>query len=120
MKRSALDMDANFLHVRYEAKRIKGAEVKVILATAVLSLSLCSCAAHNDANYRNLVGLTVVGDDQQVTVLHVRNKADGLPLADKHCKQFGKSALFNKMEGTRAVYNCQYPDNARPPSGMQP
>ena len=115
MKRSALDMD-----VRYGAKQVEGAKVKVIFAIAVLALSLCSCAAHNDANYRNLVGLTVVGDDQQVTVLHVRNKTDGLPLADKHCKQFGKNALFNKMEGTRAIYNCQYPDNARPPSGMQP
>ena len=115
MKRSALEVD-----VCYGAKRVGGAKVKVIFATPVLSLSLCSCAAHNDANYRNLVGLSVVGDDQQVIVSHVRNKTDGFPLADKHCKQFGKSAQFNKMEGARAIYNCQSPDSARPPSGMQP
>jgi hypothetical protein len=109
MKCSALEMDANFLHVPYEAKRVEGAEVKVIFATAVLSLSLCSCAAHNDANYRNLVGPTVVGDGNAVLVSHVRNQTDGQPLAEKHCKRFGKIARFNRMEGTRAFFDCQSP-----------
>jgi hypothetical protein len=88
------------------ARGVEGAEVKVTFATALFSLSLCSCAAHNDTN---MVGLTAVGDDRQVTVSHVRNKTDGFPLADKHCKQFGKSARLDKMEGTRAIYNCQSP-----------
>jgi hypothetical protein len=109
MKCSALEMDANFLHVPYEAKRVEGAEVKVIFATAVLSLSSCSCAAHNDANYRNSVGPTVVGDGNSVLVSHVRNQTDGQQLADKHCKRFGKTARFNRMEGVRAFFDCQSP-----------
>jgi len=76
--------------------------VKIIFVATLLSISLCSCAVH-----RNLVGLTVAGNDQQVTVSHVRNEFDGQRLADKYCKQFGKSARFNRMEGTRAIYNCQ-------------
>jgi hypothetical protein len=102
--RLALEVAPKALYVR----GVEGAEVKVITAVALVSVALCSCTAHNDAgNYRNLIGLTATGDDQQVTISHVRNKTDGFPLADKHCKRFGKSAIFNRMEGSRAVFNCQ-------------
>jgi hypothetical protein len=37
------------------------------------------------------------------------NKADGQQLAEKHCKRFGKSARFNRMQGVRAFYDCQSP-----------
>ena len=87
---------------------VRRADAKVIFATALILILLGCSAAHNDAgNYHNLVGLTVVGDDQQVTISHVRNKMDGFPLANKHCKQFGKNAIFNRMEGSRAIFNCQ-------------
>jgi hypothetical protein len=90
------------------ARGIEGAEVKIIFVAFLFSTSLCSCAAHNNANiYHNLVGPTVTGNDQQVTVAHVRNEMDGQRLADKYCKQFGKSAQFNRMEGVRAIYGCQ-------------
>jgi hypothetical protein len=83
--------------------------VKAIFATTLLSIVLCSCAVHTNTNIsHNLVGLTVVGNDQQVTVAHVRNKKDGFPFAEKHCKQFGKSAQFNRMEGAHAIYDCQF------------
>jgi hypothetical protein len=86
----------------------KGADVKGVFAAALLSIALCSCAVHSDANiHRNLIGLTVVGNDQQAIVSHVRNETDGRRLADKHCKQFGKSARFNRMEATRAIFDCQ-------------
>jgi hypothetical protein len=86
-----------------------GADVKVIFTTTLLSIALCSCAVHNDHPNisHNLVGPTVTGNDQQVIVAHVRNKRDGLPFAEKHCEQFGKSAQFNRMEGIRAIYDCQ-------------
>ena len=55
--------------------------MKTIFAAALIFTSLCSCATHNDAN-RNLVGVSVVGDDQYATVSHVRKKrtANGLPI----------------------------------------
>jgi hypothetical protein len=83
---------------------------KIIFAAALIPISLCSCVARHDRDIqRNMVGATVVGDDQYATVAHVRNEKDGQRLADKHCGRFGKSARFDKMEGTRAIYNCQSP-----------
>jgi hypothetical protein len=85
-----------------------GANVKVTFAGALLSITLCSCAIHHDAYiHQNLVGPTVTGNDQQAIVAHVRNEMDGQRLADRHCKQFRKSAQFNRMEGVRAIYDCQ-------------
>jgi hypothetical protein len=85
-----------------------GADVKVVFTATLLSIALCSCAVRHDTLiHQNLVGPTVTGNDQQVTVAHVRNEMDGQRLADRHWKQFGKSAQFNRMEGVRAIYNCQ-------------
>ena len=87
-----------------------GDDVKIIFAAALISVSLCSCVARHDTNIqRNMVGATVAGDNQYATVAHVRNEKDGQRLADKHCSRFGKSARFDKMEGTRAIYKCQSP-----------
>jgi hypothetical protein len=84
--------------------------MKIIFAAALLSISLCCCAAYNDRSiHHNLVGPTVIGDSNSVLVSHVRNKADGQELAEKHCKRFGKSARFNRMEGLRAFFDCQSP-----------
>jgi hypothetical protein len=79
--------------------------MKAIFAATLLSIALCSCAAHNNAKIsHNLVGPTVVGDGSSVLVSHVRTQADGQQLAEKHCKRFGKSAQFNRMEGLRAYF----------------
>jgi hypothetical protein len=84
--------------------------MKIIIAAALLSISLCGCAAYNDRSiHRNPVSPTVVGDGKSVLVSHAQNEADGQQLADKHCKRFGKSARFNRMEGTRAFFDCQSP-----------
>jgi hypothetical protein len=72
---------------------------------------MCACTsryAGNDANiYNSLNGQRVVGNDQYVTVSNVWNEMDALPLAQVHCKQYGKSARFNRMEGVRAIFDCQ-------------
>jgi hypothetical protein len=100
----------NFYKVEKWSRGVKGADMKIIFAAALLSISLCGCAARNDtSDHRNLVGPTVVGDGNAVLVSHVRNQTDGQPLAEKHCKRFGKNARFNRMEGTRAFFDCQSP-----------
>jgi predicted naringenin-chalcone synthase len=84
--------------------------VKVIFAAALLSISLCCCAAYSDKSiYRNLIGPTVIGDGKSVLVSHAQNEAEGQRLAEKHCKRFGKSARFNRTEGVRAFFDCQSP-----------
>jgi hypothetical protein len=40
------------------------------------------------------------------TVLNVWNEMDALPLAEAHCKQFGKSARFARTEPYRAIFDC--------------
>jgi hypothetical protein len=82
--------------------------MKMVFAALLLSILLCSCAARNNAYiHQSLVGPTVTGNDQQVIVSHVRNEMDGQRLADKYCKQIGKSAQFNRIKGVRAIYDCQ-------------
>jgi hypothetical protein len=100
----------NFYKVDKRNGGVKGADMKIIVAAAVLSISLCGCSAYTDRSiHRNLVGPTVVGDGNAVLVSHVRNQTDGQPLPKKHCKRFGKIARFNRMEGTRAFFDCQSP-----------
>jgi hypothetical protein len=84
--------------------------MRATFVVLLVSILVCSCTsryAGNDANiYHSLNGQRVVGNDQYVTVSNVWNEMDGLPLADSHCKQFGKSARFSHMEPYRAIYNC--------------
>jgi hypothetical protein len=78
-----------------------------IIAVAGILNGCSSPYAGNDANvYNSLNGQRVVGNDQYVTVSNVWNEMDALPLAETHCKQFGKSARFNKLEPYRAIFDC--------------
>jgi hypothetical protein len=77
----------------------------------LLSVSLGGCAATslagNDAHiYPSLIGQRIVGNETYVTVSNVYNELDAFPLAEKHCKQFGKAARFRGMEPLRAVFDC--------------
>ena len=75
--------------------------------TLLVASLLCSCAASPDAKIYPLgfFGQNVVGNETYVTVSNVWNEMDALPLADTHCKKFGKSARFNHMEQHRAIYD---------------
>jgi hypothetical protein len=93
-----------------QPKGVKGEDMKIIFAAALLSISLCCCAGQNDRSiYRNLIGPTVIGDGKSVLVSHAQNEAVSQRLAEEHCKRFGKSARFNRMEGVRAFFDCQSP-----------
>jgi hypothetical protein len=74
---------------------------------------VCLCCAalagcgHTDANiYGSPVGQGVVGNEAYVTVSNVWNDADALPLAAKHCGQYGKIAKYARREGYNAVFDC--------------
>jgi hypothetical protein len=69
---------------------------------------LAGCfGAGADANiYGSPMGQRIVGNESYVTVSNVWNEMDALPLAEKHCGQFGKSARFARMEGARAIFDC--------------
>jgi hypothetical protein len=74
---------------------------------AVLCLTILCACSHSDANiYHSLNGRRVVGNEQYVTISNVWNEMDALPLADAHCKEYGKSARFKQMVGPRAIFGC--------------
>lgn len=76
-------------------------------AIIALALMVVGCAGNNDANiYGSLFGQNIVGNEAYVTVSNVWNEMDALPLAEKHCGQYGKIARFNRMQGNRAIYDC--------------
>ncbi len=69
---------------------------------------LTGCAMKEDAHIYpvGLFGQRVVGNNAYVTVSNVWNEMDALPLADKHCAQYGRAARFNHMERSRAIFDC--------------
>ena len=72
--------------------------MKKFILIGVVTIFLSSCA--NDANiYGGIFGQRVVGNKNYVTISNVWNEMDALPLAEKHCSKFNRSARFNKMEG---------------------
>jgi hypothetical protein len=73
---------------------------------ALSALSLTGCASDANIYPLGLFGQRVVGNDAYVTISNVWNEMDALPLADGHCRKYGRSARFNKMEQQRAVFDC--------------
>jgi gamma-glutamylcyclotransferase (GGCT)/AIG2-like uncharacterized protein YtfP len=72
---------------------------------AAIILGLGACASQDAHIYPGFFGQRVVGN-VYVTVSNVWNEMDALPLADKHCAQYSRSARFTHMEGNRAIYDC--------------
>ncbi len=78
----------------------------VVLIGAMMALSACATA---DANiYGCCFGQRVVGNKNYVTISNVWNEMDALPLAEKHCSVYERSARFEKMEDQRAVFDFIY------------
>ena len=74
------------------------------LTLAVLLLGGC---AGNDGNiYGCCVGQKVVGNKNYVTVWNVWNEMDALPLAEKHCAKYNRSASFKTIESVRVIFDC--------------
>jgi hypothetical protein len=76
--------------------------------SALIVVSLTACARQENAHIYpvDLFGQRVVGNASYVTVSNVWNEMDALPLAERHCAGYGKSARFTHMEGSRAIYDC--------------
>lgn len=69
-------------------------------------LMLAGCASGPNSLYAIDSGRDVTGNAAYVTVGNVWNEGHALPLAERHCQQYGKVARFNHMEGRRAVFDC--------------
>ena len=83
--------------------------MKIIVAAALLSISLCSCSAFNDGYLSQPGQPYCVGDGNSALVSHARNQADGQQLAEQHCKRFGKSARSIGWKAYEHFSYHQYP-----------
>lgn len=73
----------------------------------IFSLSVLGACAKTDANiYGCCIGQRIVGNKNYVTISNVWSEMKALPLADKHCAKFDRSARFNHMEKHRAIFDC--------------
>jgi hypothetical protein len=88
--------------------QLSGGVMKTMrLITLCLAItSMAGCAKDQNNIYGCCLGQGVVGNKNYVTVSNVWNEMDALPLAEKHCSQYGRSAKFQKMLGPRAVFDC--------------
>ncbi len=84
-------------------KPVVGSMTRFVVITRAAGVAGCSSDARL---YPGFFGQNVVGNETYVTVSNVWNEMDALPLAEKHCAQFGKAARFNHMEGQRAIFDC--------------
>ena len=78
----------------------------VVTSASILSGCVGSLAGNDAKIYPGLFGQNVVGNETYVTVSNVYNEMDALPLAEKHCAQYGKVARFKQMERIRAIFDC--------------
>jgi hypothetical protein len=74
---------------------------------AVLACLLLTGCMTSDTNVYGVgFGQNVSGNETYVSISNVWNEQDALPLAERHCKQFGKLAQFKHQEGHRSIFNC--------------
>lgn len=75
----------------------------------VAALALGACATSPNNIYGGMHGQQVTGNEVSVIVSNIWNEMDGLGLADRHCKQFGKAARLNSFANNKASYDCIAP-----------
>lgn len=96
-------------HNHIESNNDSAVKKSMILAL-LFSVALCGCASAEDAHiYPGLLGQKVTGNAAYVTVSNVWNDSHALPLADRHCAQFGRIARLNRSEGARFIFDCVRP-----------
>jgi hypothetical protein len=78
---------------------------KIILT----SLLLAGCATSEKNIYGGAFGQGVTGNEVSVIVSNVWNEMDAMPLADKHCQQYGRAARLNRFDANKASFDCIKP-----------
>jgi hypothetical protein len=84
----------------------------MLRAVSIIAIALClggcvTTLAGNDANiYNSPNGQRIVGNQNSVIVSNVWNELDAFPLAEQHCKKYGRSARFHSMTGIQAAFDC--------------
>jgi hypothetical protein len=84
--------------------------MKFLKLFLILFLSGCGVTGNDAKIYPGFFGQKVVGNEAYVSVGNVWSEMDALPLAEEHCKKYGKIAVFKNFQGIVARFDCTIPD----------
>ena len=87
---------------RIKNRIIRSMQFRVALLLALVLLA--GCSGREDARVKR-----VIGNGAYVSVWDISDEMDATPLAERHCRQYGKSARLREMIGDRAIYECVSP-----------
>lgn len=82
--------------------------MKRIALIAVVMLA-GGCGGDNQVYGLGVVPQNVGGDENKVSVFNVWSATGAKPLADRHCRQYGKEAVFSGMSAITAHFTCEKP-----------
>ena len=71
-----------------------------------LGLFVILSGCQNQVYGAGLVPQSVTGDEYGVSVFNVWKAIDAQPLADRHCAQYGKRAIFASSAPITMMFDC--------------
>ena len=74
-----------------------------VIAFGAAALALANCAQDTSPYHASNIN-RVVSDGNTVTITHVNDEAEGLPLAEGYCSKFDKAARFERIGPFRAPH----------------
>lgn len=77
-----------------------------IAPVVALGLIVVLAGCQNQVYGAGLIPQNVQGDESGVSVFNVWKATDAQPLADRHCAEFGKRAIFAKSAPITMFFDC--------------
>ena len=77
------------------------------IAAGILTIAmLAGCASENQVYGAGVVPQSVTGDENGVSIFNVWTANDAQPLADRHCLQYDKRAVFARSAPITMIFDC--------------
>ena len=81
--------------------------MKKFVTLSILLTTLQACGDPNQVYGLGAVPQSITGDENGVSVFNVWSGGDAQPLADRHCRQYDKEAIFQRMKVITAIFTCE-------------
>jgi hypothetical protein len=86
---------------------ISGKVMKKLIVISFIVSALTGCSGQNQVYGLGVVPQSISGDKKGVEVFNVWSGGDAQPLADRHCRQYDKDAIFQRMRAITAIFTCE-------------
>ena len=81
--------------------------MKKLIVISCIAFALTGCGDPNQVYGLGVVPQSISGDENSVEVFNVWSGGDAQPLADRHCRQYDKDAIFQRMRAITAIFTCE-------------